>query len=170
MEDINKIMLNPIRMRIIQELSNGQTITATKLCKIIKDVPRTTMYRHINTLIDNNIISVVSEKKIRGGIERTLILNSAKIPDLSSIGNINQDAFGFLVNTYSKFNHYFSNENNNPKKDKLFLYNTVLMMSDVEFDHFVLELRELFLKYNFDLSETRKERDISVISSPITQN
>lgn len=63
MKNINEIMLNPIRMRIIQELSHGQSITATELCERISDVPRTTLYRHIKILIDNNILSVVSEKK-----------------------------------------------------------------------------------------------------------
>lgn len=43
MEDINNIMLNPIRMRIIQQFSNGQSITATELCEKIKDIPRTTL-------------------------------------------------------------------------------------------------------------------------------
>ena len=75
MKDINKIMLNTVRMRIIQELSKVQNITATELCEKIKDVPRTTMYRHINILIDNNILSIVSEKKVRGSLERTLALN-----------------------------------------------------------------------------------------------
>ncbi|WP_010297596.1 helix-turn-helix domain-containing protein [Clostridium senegalense] len=64
MNDINKIMLNPIRMRIIQTMSTSKSSTASELCEKIKDVPRTTMYRHINTLIDNNILSIVSEKKL----------------------------------------------------------------------------------------------------------
>lgn len=50
-------------MRIIQESAKGQTITANELCEKISDVPRTTMYRHIKILVDNNIISIVSEKK-----------------------------------------------------------------------------------------------------------
>lgn len=170
MKDINKIMLNPIRMRIIQEFSNVQSITATELCEKIKDVPRTTMYRHINTLINNNILSVVSEKKIRGSLERTLTLNISEITKHNTIENADQNAFGFLMSTYSKFHNYFRNENATPAKDKLFLNNTVLMMSDTEFDQFLGELRELILKYNFDSSEIRKARDISIISSPTTEN
>ncbi|MDU4860840.1 MAG: hypothetical protein E6356_10100 [Terrisporobacter othiniensis] len=31
MKDINKIMLNPIRMRIIQQFSNGKSIAVVKM-------------------------------------------------------------------------------------------------------------------------------------------
>lgn len=74
------------------------------------------------------------------------------------------------MSTYSKFHNYFNNENANPAKDKLFLNNTVLIMSDTEFDQFLGELRELILKYNFDLSEVRKARNISIISAPTTED
>lgn len=170
MKDINKIMLNTVRMRIIQELSKVQNITATELCEKIKDVPRTTMYRHINILIDNNILSIVSEKKVRGSLERTLALNIEEISNQNTIENADQNAFGFLIATYSKFHNYFNSENSNLSKDKIFLNNTVLMMNDAEFDNFVLELSELILKYNLDSSEGRKPRDISIISSPVTEN
>lgn len=170
MKDINKIMLNTVRMRIIQELSKVQNITATELCEKIKDVPRTTMYRHINILIDNNILSIVSEKKVRGSLERTLALNIEEISNQNTIENADQNAFGFLMATYSKFHNYFNSENSNLSKDKIFLNNTVLMMNDAEFDNFVLELSELILKYNLDSSEGREPRDISIISSPVTEN
>jgi len=50
MKDINEIMLNPVRMRIIQELAVKQSTTTTELCEKISDIPRTTLYRHIKIL------------------------------------------------------------------------------------------------------------------------
>lgn len=170
MKNINEIILNSVRMRIIQELSTGQTITANELCERINDVPRTTMYRHISILIDNNILSVVSEKKIRGSLERTIALNISEISKHNTIENAAQNAFGFLMSNYGKFHKYFNGENPNPAKDKIFLNNTVLMMSDTEFDQFIGELRQLILKYNFESTERRKARDISIISSPVEKN
>lgn len=159
-------MLNSIRMRIIQELASGQSITATDLCKKISDVPRTTMYRHIKILIDNNILSVVSEKKVRGSLERTIALNISDITKHNTIENGAQNAFGFLMCNYAKFHNYFSGENPDPGKDRIFLNNTVLMMNDTEFDQFLAELREFIVKYNFESADGRKARDISIISSP----
>lgn len=167
---MNEIMLNPIRMRIIQELASGQSITATELCEKISDIPRTTMYRHINILIDNNILSVVSEKKIRGSLERTLALNIGEISKNNTLENASQNAFGFLMNRYARFLNYFSGENPDPAKDKIFLNNSVLMMDDNEFDQFLSELRGLIIKYNFEVTNGRKGRDISIISSPVEEN
>ena len=170
MKNINEIILNPVRMRIIQELSTEQTITANELCERISDVPRTTMYRHINILIDNNILSVVSEKKVRGSLERTIALNISEISKHNTIENAAQNAFGFLMSNYVKFHKYFNGENPDPGKDKIFLNNTVRMMSDREFDQFIEELRQLILKYNFESTEGRKARDISIISAPVEEN
>lgn len=167
MKNINEIMLNPVRMRIIQELSTGGTITAKELCEKISDVPRTTMYRHINILIKSSILSVVSEKKVRGSLERTIALNITEISKHNTIENSAENAFGFLMSNYAKFHKYFNGKSPNTSKDKVFLNNTVLMMSDTEFDQFIEELRQLILKYNFELTEMRKARDISIISSPV---
>lgn len=167
MKNINEIILNPIRMRIIQELSTGKSITANELCERISDVPRTTMYRHINILIDNNILFVVSEKKVRGSLERTIALNITEITKHNTIENGAQNAFGFLMSNYAKFHSYFSGKNPNPAKDRIFLNNTVLMMSDTEFDQFIVELRELILRYNFETADGRRPRDFSIISSPV---
>lgn len=153
-------------MRIIQELATRSSITATELCEKISDVPRTTMYRHINVLLDNNILSVVSEKKIRGSLERTLALNVGEITKYNTLENAAQNALGFLMNKYARFHNYFNGENPDPGKDKIFLNNTVLMMNDKEFDQFLSELRDLLIKYSFEYVKGRKARDISVISAP----
>lgn len=166
MKDINEVMLNPVRMRIIQEFSAKQSMTTTEICEKISDVPRTTMYRHINILLDNDILSVVSEKKIRGSLERTLALNIGGITKHNTLENASQNALAFLINRYARFHNYFSGENPDPAKDKIFLNNTVLMMDDNEFDQFLLDMRRLLIKYNFEAANGRKARDISIISSP----
>lgn len=169
MKDINEIILNKVRLRIIQELALKPCRTATELCEKISDVPRTTLYRHINILLDNRILSVVSEKKIRGSIERTLSLNIVEISRHNTLENASQNVFRFIMDKYANFHNYFSGENPNPGKDRLFFSNSILMMDDREFDQFAIELRELIIKYNFDFSDGRKARDISIISSPVIE-
>lgn len=166
MKDITDVMLNPVRMRIVQALATRQNMTATEICEKISDVPRTTLYRHIKILLDNNILSVISEQKVRGSLERTLALNVGEIVKHNTLENATQNAFAFLMNKYAAFQNYFKNTNADPAKDKIFLNNTILMMTDEEFDQFLSELRELIIKYNLEFSEGRKARDISVVSAP----
>ena len=71
------------------------------------------------------------------------------------------------MSKYASFQNYFSGENPDPGKDKVFLNNTILMANDKEFEQFLLELRDILIKYNFEVAEGRKPRDISVISAPL---
>ena len=166
MSDINEVMLNPVRMRIIQTLAARKNMTAAEICEKISDVPRTTLYRHIKILLDNKILSVISEQKIRGSLERTLALHAGEIAKHNTLENAAQNAFAFLMNKYTTFQNYFDGENPDPARDKIFLNNTVLMTTDDEFDQFLSELGGLLVKYNFEFSKGRKARDISIVSAP----
>lgn len=170
MKNINEIMLHPIRMRIIQELARREATTTNEICEKISDVPRTTLYRHIKILIDNNIAEVISKEKIRGTFERTIALNIPQVTKHNTVENAAENAFGFLMSNYGKFHSYFNGENPDPGKDKIFLNNTVMMMNDSEYDQFLGELQKLMLKYDFDSEEDRKPRDISIISAPVDEN
>ena len=170
MKDAMELILNPIRIRIIQILSTKETITAAELCEKIKDIPRTTLYRHISILLENNILLVVSEKKIRGSLERTLALNTEAMSKINTMENAPQNVLGFLMNKYARFQNYWDSENADPAKDRLFLSNSVIMLKDQEYDQFLSELWGLIQKYNFEPAKGRKARDISIISLPIVSD
>lgn len=160
-------MLNPTRVRIVQELAKGRSLTAAELCERIGDVPRTTMYRHIGVLVESGVVSVVSEKKIRGSLERSLALNVGEIARNNSLENASQKALGFLMNRYARFHRYFSGADPDTGRDMIFFNTTVLMMDDEEFGRFLSELRGLLAKYSLGAAEGRRPRDISVISTPV---
>lgn len=165
-KDLYAVMLNPTRMRIVQALASRQTMTANELCEIICDVPRTTLYRQINILIEAEVLTVVEETKIRGSVERLLALNVNKLSRQNTQSDVPQQAFGFLMNTYAKFERYFNRENFSPGNNTVFFNNTVLMMDDGEFDRFLSELQTLLVKYHFEARDGRKPRDLSIISAP----
>ena len=175
-KDIYEVLLNPTRVRIMQALVLGarETITASEICSLLSDVPRTTLYRHINILIEAGVLQVAAERKIRGSVERTLSLNAAELSKLNETEDVSQMAFHFLMRTYAKFELYFSDKADKADaaaRDKLFLRNAVLMLSDQEFDDFLAELRALFQKYHFeDAADGRKPRDISLICAPLEQD
>lgn len=164
--DINEVMLNPIRMRIVQVAAARGNISASDICEKMPDVPRTTIYRHIKILIDKGILTVVAENKIRGSLERILSLNINEISKHNTLTNAAQFAFAFFMQQYAKFERYFNSESPNPAADRIFLNNTVLMLSDEEFDIFLKDLQQLFQKYSFEYDKNRKARDISIISAP----
>jgi len=153
-------------MRIIQVAATGGNISASDICEKMPDVPRTTIYRHIKILIEHGVLTVVAENKIRGSLERILSLNTAELAKHNSPENATQNAFGFLMQQYTKFERYFNSETPNPVVDRIFLTGVVLMLTDEEFDAFLNDLQQLLQKYSFECSKKRKTRDISIISAP----
>ncbi|MHB8136305.1 MAG: helix-turn-helix domain-containing protein [Anaerolineaceae bacterium] len=159
-------MLNPVRMRIIHILATTPSITVTEVSEKMRDIPRTTIYRHVKILLENDILTVVSEKKIRGSLERTLSVNIAEIKKHNTLENASQNVLSFLLKKYTQFNNYFNSDMVDTGKDQIFCNNTVLMLNDQEFDQFLIDLRDLLLKNNFEYKEGRRARDISIISAP----
>ncbi len=165
-KDIYDIMLNPTRMRIVQAFASSNSMTANEICEVISDVPRTTLYRHINILIEASILTVIEEKKIRGSVERTLALNIDELNKPNNAENIPQQALRFLMGIYSKFEKYFDKDTFVSGNNKIFFNNTVMMMTDREFDEFLSELQKVFVKYHYEAADKRKPRDITIISAP----
>ena len=164
--DISSIMLNPIRMRIVQTTALHNTITSGELSEILSDVPMTTLYRHIGILIDADILNIVSEKRIRGSLERTLSINQAELEKQNTLENASQKVLQSFLTIYAKFEKHFSNQNRTRETNKIFFNNTVLMMTDQEFDEFLAELQMLLVKFHSENPAGRKPRNISIISAP----
>jgi hypothetical protein len=69
------LLLHPVRLRIVLETS-ADAVTASELARRLPDVPQATLYRHIATLVDEQVLDVVAERRVRGGVERTFRLLS----------------------------------------------------------------------------------------------
>lgn len=63
------LILHPIRMRIITELMRAE-MSPQQIAKQLPDIAQATLYRHINTLAQADILEVVSETPIRGTVEK----------------------------------------------------------------------------------------------------
>src|SRR6478735_717519 len=70
---IADVVLHPVRLRIVQQLG-GRSLTTAQLRAALPDVTQATLYRHVATLVDAGILTVVEERRVRGAVERTLAL------------------------------------------------------------------------------------------------
>lgn len=167
MKDLNQILLNPVRTRIVQYLITHESATAKELVKWMPDVARTTLYRHMNTLVDANLLTVVQENRIRGTVEKVYALNTDAITSQNTKENATWNTFSFLMGIYADFDRYFGQADADPARDKIFLNHAVLLMSDEEYDGFLGEMQTLFHKHlSNEATEGRKPRRLSIISAP----
>lgn len=160
------IFLHPIRTRIIQLVANHKSMTVSAIADAMDDIPRSTIYRHVKILSENNVLIIVKEEKIRGTYEREYAFNYELMNTQDN--KADQAAFAFLLNVFFDFNEYFKTPNANPTQDQIFLSKNTLLLSDDEFEQFKVDIYEVIKKYlNFSSANERKARNISVISSPV---
>ena len=71
------LLLHPVRLRIIRAFLGDRALTTADLRRELPDVPPASLYRHVARLVDAGVLSVVSERRVRGALERTYVLRVA---------------------------------------------------------------------------------------------
>lgn len=69
--DILALLLHPVRLRIVQAVSDEREFTTARLCERLPDVSRATVYRQLALLADGGLVEVVGEQRVRGMTERS---------------------------------------------------------------------------------------------------
>ena len=162
---LSEILSNPVRLRIFQYLQDSGEATTKQISEALDDVPVPTLYRHVNRLLDEGLLRVVSERKVRGSVERTIAINEDEWSEKVN-SDIADTAYQFLMTLYQGFREYSSGDDVDPMRDRLSLRTCMLRMSDEEMDDFAREYSELLAKYRGRRSDGRT-RSISIVSSPV---
>src|SRR5437868_1029394 len=68
------VIFHPVRIRILQALFGGRTLTAQQLVEALDGPSIATLYRHLNRLVQAGILAVVEERPIRGTQEKVYAL------------------------------------------------------------------------------------------------
>ncbi len=164
--ELIKVLSNPVRIRVMQYLQTHGEATTKQISEAISDVPAPTLYRHINTLLNEEVLLVKEERKVRGSLERLLAINVEKM-SAGVNSNISETAYQFLMELYMKFQKYGCKDNANPQKDRLSLRTCVLTLTDDSFDKFMQDIAAVIDKYQAE--ENGKLRSVSFISAPVEE-
>ena len=69
-KELTELIMNPVRMRIIQYLMIHPEGTAAQIGEELDDVSRASLYRNLKILLDAGALNVVNEEQIRGAVEK----------------------------------------------------------------------------------------------------
>jgi DNA-binding transcriptional ArsR family regulator len=72
--DSADLLLHPVRLRIVQAFLRGRPLTTAQLSSELSDIPPASLYRHVARLVRVGVLEAVSERKVRGALERTYTL------------------------------------------------------------------------------------------------
>ena len=151
----------------MQYLQTHGEATTKQISEAISDVPAPKLYRHINTLLNEEVLLVKEERKVRGSLERLLAINVKKMSAAVN-SNISETAYQFLMELYMKFQKYGCKDNADPEKDRLCLRTCVLTLTDNSFDSFMQDIAAVIGRYQ-QAEENGKLRSVSFISAPIEE-
>jgi len=164
-------ILDPVRIRIIQQLSMKKTATTKELALACGDIPQATLYRHVNGLLKNGVIQVVSENKVRGILEKVYAIRENPSQTVNDqIGTITVEELStifsqFILNIVAEFNSCITVPGvmGNVKKNIGFS-SMSLLLTDEEMIKTMKELNQVFMKrIDNQAAPGRKLRKISTI-------
>lgn len=168
-----KAMIHPIRMRIIQTLLPGKEMTAGNLAEALKDIPQASLYRHINALIKADILTVVSENRVRGTVEKVFSLShgwersTEQEAEEASRDDHFDYFFSFVMNLLGAYEEYLQGETINLKRDGVSFRQCSAYLSDEEFLELMTVIRsKLTAAVNNEPREDRRLRTIASIAVP----
>lgn len=116
------LITHPARMRILLALV-GADRTAQGIAKLVDDVPASSIYRHLQILIDARLIEVVAERRVRGAVERTLRLHQgATAIDFGHAQALTTDDYGrmfrvFMTHLLHEWQRYIARPDFDPLRD-----------------------------------------------------
>lgn len=67
------LILHPVRLRLLAALARRQ-LTARQLSELLPDIPQATLYHHLGTLTRAGLLRIVSERRVRGTVEKCYAL------------------------------------------------------------------------------------------------
>src|SRR5690625_1873025 len=108
-----EVVLHPVRVRILQTLMNGERLTARQMSAKLPDVSVPTLYRHLNTMVEVQVIEVVEENQIRGTLEKVYALPNQNVFSQQDLKDAtpedHMDYFlTFMTSLLSQFNEYIT--------------------------------------------------------------
>lgn len=173
------LIFHPVRLDIISALSTHH-MTAGDLAQLMPGVPLTTLYRHINLLVEGGLLQVVEERPIRGTVERVYAL--AGTPSLRAedlVGMTKKDyeqAFAiFLSSLLSDAEKYLAAKPDDREIDLLTdgvdVTKLQLLLSDDEFRELQAQLYGLIMSAAENKpAPGRKRRVLSLTVIPVEQS
>ena len=174
--DRSELILHPLRLRILMAVE-GERRSVRQIAEALPDIPPATLYRHLNTLVDGGILTVVEERQIRGTVAKVYALGDPRAAQLTGAdlaGATKEDHMRyfttFVASLLGEFSRYLQSvESVDLESDGAGYHADALYLSDEELRQVVQELNRI-VKPLFDNARTpdRRRRVLStvLISSP----
>ena len=165
---------NQVRFKIALELIDvDEGLSIMQLNKLLKEVSQATLYRHVNSMVDDDLLKVVGINRIGKVEEKLYALNTQayKISEDDWLSATYSEKikfvtyfFMYILQNYKNY-HESSVENQSPDRSTFSLVK--LNLTNDSFNDFQSELSTLMEKYyNMKGTEEGTDRTVSLVIIP----
>ncbi len=166
MERILKVLTDPASNHILQIMRLKGKMTISDILSESNHIPRATVYRKIDKLLAVGAIYIVESHKVRGQTE-----NCYAVKKMYISGKTNEESMKVvtmsLMQILHQFDDYFRHENTDADRDKLFLHNYTVSLSDADYTSMLQELLQTVDKYlKKENTPDAKLRSLYLLSAP----
>lgn len=144
------LLLHPVRLRIVQAFLGDRALTTQQLRAELPDVPAGSLYRQVAKLVDGGVLAVVSERRVRGALERTYVLRTSAarigVNEIATMsGDEHRQAFlAFVAGLIGDFDRYLEREQIDPLRDGASYNLAAMWLDDAELAELARELGVVF--------------------------
>ncbi|MEV6155521.1 helix-turn-helix domain-containing protein [Nonomuraea sp. NPDC052129] len=167
------LLLHPVRMRILQTLFDADPMTTAQLRERLLDIAPATMYRHIAVLAEAGVLEVVSEKRVRGTVERSYRVRpeQAVVDPAARAAMTREDhqrAFTtFVASLLTDFDRYLAHEDADPVSDGVVYRQAAVWLTDDEFAAMIEEIESAVVtRIGHAEADGRTRRIVSLVVVP----
>ncbi|HEY0738788.1 MAG TPA: helix-turn-helix domain-containing protein [Herpetosiphonaceae bacterium] len=166
------LITHPVRLRILMTLA-GLERTSQQIAAALDDVPASSIYRHLQILLEAGVVEVVSERQVRGAVEKTLrVATGAADIDAAQAAAMSADMHRqafliFLTQLLHEFDRYTQQPEIDLARDLAGYRMAVLYASDEEWLAAITAMNAALLPLLENKpGADRKPRRIATISLP----
>jgi hypothetical protein len=133
------LLLHPVRLRIVQAFLGERALTTSELSAELSDISQASLYRQVARLVNADVLQVVSERRVRGALERTYMLRLAAAsigPDgvASMSAEDHRQAFmAFVAGLLADADRYLQRPDIDPLRDGVTYRLAGLWLDDAEY-------------------------------------
>lgn len=143
------LLLHPVRLRIVKSFLGNRALTTSQIGAELDDIPKASLYRHIATLTKAGVLLVISERRVRGTIEKTytLRMSGAQVDDdevqAMTVDDQAQAFMTFIAGLLADFDRYLAT-NPDLLRDRSGYRVAAMWLTDTEFEDLIHDLAQVF--------------------------
>lgn len=174
-EKMLEAFIHPVKSKIFLEIVKGERMTAKELNLRLPDIPPATLYRYLGKMVEDGLLRVVEERKVRAVTEKVYSAMTDMDMGVSQMleenrGDVYMSLFTqFALQLMKEFKEYTDREDINLLSDGSGFSTGPIYATPEELRELMLELGEVLTRFREktkDPAPDRKHRSLAITITP----